>query len=145
MVPPGLALVLLACSGFLGCDALMTTHFEPVAVSGLPRCPPGDMLNRPVAVQVESGGGSTSNRSYFTGSGLRESVDLPVGRREWTVRFGLCQRPTDRTRSSYSCGGVDWYGTRTHTFDPATPGATIPALTPPEAGCWEPAVASPPS
>lgn len=137
-----LALVLLATAG---CDALTRTHFERVGVTGLARCPQGSMLNRPIAVLVESSSGGTSVQSYFTGTGLRESIDLPVGRREWTVRFGLCQQGTDPASSSYSCGGVDWYGTRTYTFDPATAGTAIPALTPPETGCWAAAETAPPS
>ncbi len=128
--------LLCLCAGtLLGCDDLFTTHFVQVPLSGMPRCEPGRMLNRPVMVELVSG--DHSIRRYFTGAGTRVAVDVPAEEREWAARFGLCRNETEAGTPSYQCGDVDWYEERTVSLDPTRPGATLAVPTPPSSDCWE--------
>ncbi len=99
----------------------------------LPRCAPGVMLNRPVVVELTSG--DSRVQKYFTGAGTTESILIPEGERDWTVRFGLCRERTAALKSSYQCNPVDWYDERSVTLDPGTPGTTLSVPTPPKRDC----------
>ena len=127
-------LLFLVVIGSIACDHCFTTHYTEIGVSGLPRCAPGAMLNRPIMIELTSG--DSRIKRYFSGTGMTESISIPEGERDWRVRFGLCRERTDPLKSHYQCNTVDWFGEQSVTLDTNRTGTTLPVPTPPESSCW---------
>lgn len=98
----------------------------------------GELARTPLMVELTSG--DATARELFTGHSSElarpPAIDLPDGRREWEVRFGVCRNAMGGESGTYNCGEVDWYGSETVEIDTATGSIAVPA--PPMSACLPP-------